>query len=95
MPSMIEYLNSYGCRYQIPKKSMAFLRTRPKKHVLSEVKELTERIKKRHGKTASITQHDVSLELGVKMELIRQVFSELILDGTLHQVDKDKFDIKG
>lgn len=95
MSSMIEYLNSYGCRYQIPKKSMAFLRTRPKKHVLSEVKELTERIKKRRGHTASITQHDTSLELGVKMGLIRQVFTELIEEGILQQVDKDKFDIKG
>jgi len=91
--SMVEYTNSYGDRYQIPKKSLAFLRTRDKKHVANEVKELAKRIRKRRGKQADIGQHNASLELGVKMELIRQVFTDLIKEGVL-RAEGDKFSIQ-
>jgi len=94
MPSMIEYLNSYGDRYQIPKRSVAFFRSRKKEPVKNEVMELTKRIKKRRGQTASITQHNASLELGVKMEVIRRVFTDLIKEGVLKQTDRDEFSIE-
>jgi len=91
---MTEYVNSYGDIYKIPRKSLVFLRNRPKKHVLAEVKELTQRIKKRHPNGASITQRDASLELGIKMKLIRQVFSDLIKEGAIKQAGEDRFSIQ-
>jgi len=94
MGKMIEYMNSYGAIYKIPKKSLAFLKTRDKKHVEAEVKELMERIKQRHTKGATISQHNAALELGVKMELIREVFTDLITTGTLEKTGRDRFVIK-
>ena len=90
MPSMIEYTNSHGVKCQVPKKYMVHLRTREKKHVTSEVMELVQRITKRCYGGHQVKELDVSLELGVKMGLVRQVFTDLMEEGLLMR-DGNKF----